>query len=53
MSLLQSVLIGFIIYLGLYAIIDRICKCAEHCSMAKSYGTAVGNVAKNIKPEEK
>ena len=43
MNILLAVLLGFIIYLGVFAIIDRICRCAEHCANAKSYGASISN----------
>lgn len=37
MTLVQYMLILFVIYLCIYALISRICKCIEHCATARAY----------------
>lgn len=36
MSSFEICIVVFFVYLCVYSIISRICKCAEHCSTAKS-----------------
>jgi hypothetical protein len=47
MELATIIQIGLLILVGymcLYALIDRICKCAENCAAFKSFGpTAIAN----------
>ena len=33
-----------LIYMALYTLIDRICKCVEYCAMVKGYATLGGKV---------
>ena len=37
MTFIQTAAIFVIIYLGVYAIIDRICRCIESCNISKTY----------------
>lgn len=37
MTLVQYMLILFAIYLCVYALISRVCKCIEHCATARAY----------------
>lgn len=37
MTLIQQLIILIILYLCAYTLIDRICKCIEHCATAKAY----------------
>lgn len=46
MTLIQQIIVLSILYLCAYALIDRICKCIEHCATAKAYSnqhTVVNN----------
>lgn len=36
-NLIVTVLIGVGVYIAVYSIIDRICKCVEHGHVAKSF----------------
>lgn len=36
MTILQTFLIGLACYIGLFALVDRICKAFETCSVGKS-----------------
>lgn len=36
MTLLQLILIIIVLYLCIYALISRICKCVEHCATARA-----------------
>lgn len=38
MTFLQYLIVGLILYLCLYALINRLCQCIEHCATAKAYG---------------
>ena len=38
MTFLQYLILGLILYLCLYALINRVCKCIEHCATARAYG---------------
>ena len=38
LAAVQTALIIVIIYICVYGVVNRICKCIEYCSMAKSYG---------------
>ena len=49
-GLLTYVIIGALIYLCIFAIIERICKCKEQCEAFKAYGTYFASVGK--KPED-
>lgn len=37
MTLIQQFIVLIILYLCAYTLIDRICKCVEHCATAKAY----------------
>lgn len=37
MTLFQIVIVSLIIYICTYALIDRICKCVEHCATNKAF----------------
>lgn len=37
MSFLQYMIAFFILYLCVYALISRVCKCIEHCATARAY----------------
>lgn len=38
MTIFQYFLAFVVLYICIYALIDRVCKCIEHCSTAKAYG---------------
>lgn len=38
MTFLQYLIVGLILYLCLYALINRLCQCIEHCATARAYG---------------
>lgn len=38
MTFLQYLIVGLILYLCLYVLINRLCQCIEHCATAKAYG---------------
>lgn len=38
MTLFQQVLLVLILFICVYTLIDRICKCIEHCAIAKAFG---------------
>lgn len=37
MTLLQRIMLFIILYLCVYALISRVCKCIEHCATARAY----------------
>lgn len=37
MTLLQQLIVFVVLYIGVYSLVDRICKCVEHCVSAKEY----------------
>ena len=37
MSFLQYVIAFLILYICVYALINRVCQCIEHCATAKAY----------------
>lgn len=37
MTLVQQIIVLIILFLCVYTLIDRICKCIEHCATAKAY----------------
>lgn len=43
MTLFQIVIISLILYICIYALVDRICKCVEHCAINKAFGTYLDN----------
>lgn len=49
----SQILISFVVvYLCVYALIRRICRCIEHCATAKSYLSIVKDIEKALKQEE-
>ena len=40
-----------IVFICLYALIDRVCKCVEHCATAKSFTKAV-EASEKVKTEK-
>lgn len=36
-------LAALVIYICIYALLDRVCKCAEHCAEMKAYGAAIAS----------
>ena len=37
MTFIQFIVAFFIFYLCVYALINRVCKCIEHCATARAY----------------
>lgn len=37
MTLFQIVIVSLILYICIYALADRICKCVEHCATNKAF----------------
>lgn len=37
-TFMQLIIMFLIVYVCLYALVDRIMKCIEHCATAKAYG---------------
>lgn len=37
MTFIQFIVVFFILYLCVYALINRVCKCIEHCATARAY----------------
>lgn len=37
MTFIQFAVVFFILYLCVFALINRICKCIEHCATARAY----------------
>lgn len=37
MTLFQQLIVFVVLYIGAYSLVDRICKCVEHCASAKGY----------------
>lgn len=37
MTFIQFIVSFFILYLCVYALINRVCKCIEHCATARAY----------------
>ena len=37
----EIAVITFIVYICIFAIVNRICKCVEHCATARTYSKAV------------
>lgn len=38
MTFIQCIVAFFILYLCIFALINRVCKCIEYCATAKAYG---------------
>ena len=38
MTIFQYTLLIVVIFICVYTLVDRICKCIEHCATAKAYG---------------
>ena len=38
MGLVEMLIVGTAIWLCIYALVDRICRCCESCALYKSYG---------------
>lgn len=45
-ELLTYIIIGILIYLCIFAIVERICKCKEQCEAFKAYGTYFTSMGK-------
>lgn len=45
-ELLTYIIIGILIYLCIFAIVERICKCKEQCEAFKAYGTYFASMGK-------
>lgn len=43
MTLMQMIAVFLILYLCVFALINRICNCIEHCATAKAYSKFRGN----------
>lgn len=39
MGLVEILVLGTAIWLCIYALVDRICRCFESCALCKSYGS--------------
>lgn len=37
MTFIQFIVAFFILYLCVFALINRVCKCIEHCAIARAY----------------
>ena len=51
MEIFQLAILCFIIYIMIYVLVDRICKCRETCAMYKTFGkhidaTKIAEIAK-------
>lgn len=61
MTFFKFLIMGLILYLCLYALVDRLCQCIEHCAIARVYGnlrntdvmTTVEDIRTTIKGQEK
>ena len=51
MNSIELGILIILVYLCVYALINRICKCVEYCAMARSYDNKVN--AENTRPEIK
>ena len=40
---LQIILLIIIVYLCIYSIVDRLCKCKENCSLSNSFSEFIKN----------
>lgn len=49
-GILTYVIIGILIYLCIFTIVERICKCKEQCAAFKAYGKYFAAIGK--KPED-
>lgn len=49
-DLFTYVLIGIAIYICVYALLDRVCRCKEQCEAFKAYGLYFASMGK--KPED-
>lgn len=54
MTFVQTAVIFLILYLCIYALIDRVCKCIEHCATARAYSKSKENgiIVNNCKEKE-
>lgn len=53
MEIFQMALVFVIVYIAVYALVDRICRSFEMCSMYKAYGKAVDmDKVKNVMKQE-
>lgn len=41
MALFEFCVAALFVYLCLYGLVNRVCKCMEHCATAKAYGKFV------------
>lgn len=53
MTLFQQMIVVFILYMCIYALVTRICQCVEHCATAKAFAKYQQSVIdKNIQGVE-
>ena len=48
----EFVLFTILIYIMIFTIVDRICKCVEHCSTSKCYAHVTDSMTKNKEDSE-
>ena len=49
---IELALFALVIYISVYSIINRICKCVEACSLAKSYNRYLDKIGGENNDEE-
>ena len=52
MELFEFCVAVLFVYLCLYGLVNRVCRCKEHCATAKAYGKFVDNVTDNTEKAE-
>ena len=48
MTFVQIVIAFLIAYICVYALINRVCQCIEHCATARAYGKFKDNEGKGV-----
>ena len=51
LELVKIILLGLLVYLCVYNIVNRICDCVEHVAIAKSYEGYKNGIKKEIEKE--
>lgn len=53
LNFFQVTLMIFLIYICLYSLVNRICKCIEYCAVGKAYKEVAALTDKSTSDEEK
>lgn len=52
MNAVAIALLTILVYICIYSLIDRICKCVEHCATAKGFSKAVESTSRAVHKDD-